>query len=306
MNNGCKMPVLGLGTWGTKPSEMISIVKKAIDNGYRHIDTAFLHKNEKQIGQAIKKKIQEKSIKREEMFIATKLWNTYHDPKNVKCGCTKSLCNLGLDYIDLYLMHTPMGAPITSDENEFAPNKDGKPLFTDVDYISTWQAMEELVKEGYCKSIGVSNFNIKQIKNVLKKCKIMPQVLQIEHHPYLRQKELTDFCEARQIAITAYAPLGSPTRPWAGRDASEVKSIARRYQKSPAQILIRYQIDLGHATIPNPGKSDNNLLENISVFNFNLSPQDMIALKNLNADIRYFNYSGFSGHPHHPFENEES
>lgn len=115
-----------------------------------------------------------------------------------------------------------MGVPAPHDENEFAPTKNGKPIFTNVDYVRTWQAMENLVKEGFCKSIGIANFNIKQIKRLLENCTIVPQVLQIEHHPYLRQKELTDFCEAEKIAITAYAPLGSPNRPWVGKDTSDV------------------------------------------------------------------------------------
>ncbi|KAL9898294.1 aldo-keto reductase family 1 member B1-like [Glossina fuscipes fuscipes] len=333
LNNGCKMPALGLGTWGAnddfvnlekvgkgkrksapvEPDEWVDITKRAIDCGYRHIDTALLYRNEKQIGQAIKEKIKEKVIKREDIFIVTKLWNTFHDPENVIAGCKKSLKNLCLDYVDMYLMHSPMGAPAQKDDNIYAPTKNGKPLFTDTDYVCTWRAMEELVKKGLCKNIGICNFNINQLERLLKYAKIPPQNLQMEHHPYLTQKELTGFCRALKIIITCYAPLGSPNRPWAGKDSAkillkdpQVAKIAKKYEKSPAQILLKYPIDLGHATIPNPGKGKEHMAENICIFDFCLAPEDIEVLDALNANVRYFKFTGSSGHPHHPFETPKS
>uniref|UniRef100_A0A1A9UFN1 NADP-dependent oxidoreductase domain-containing protein n=1 Tax=Glossina austeni TaxID=7395 RepID=A0A1A9UFN1_GLOAU len=291
MNNGCEMPALGLGTWGVEPVEMVNIVKRAIDCGYRHIDTALLYRNEKQIGQAIKEKIKEKVIKREDIFLVTKLWNTFHDPKNVISGCKKSLKNLGVDYVDMYLMHTPMGAPAQKDDKIFAPTKNGKPLFTDTDYVCTWRAMEDLVKKGLCKSIGICNFNIKQLERLLEYVEIVPQTLQMEHHPYLTQKELTGFCRAYKIIITCYAPLGSPNRPWAGKDTPKI------LLKDP---------QASHATIPNPGKGKQNMADNICIFDFCLTPQDIEALDALNANVRYFKFTGSNGHPHHPFETPKS
>uniref|UniRef100_A0A1A9ZC61 NADP-dependent oxidoreductase domain-containing protein n=1 Tax=Glossina pallidipes TaxID=7398 RepID=A0A1A9ZC61_GLOPL len=275
MNNGCKMPALGLGTWGVQSDEWVNIVKRAIDCGYRHIDTALLYRNEKQIGQAIKEKIKEKVIKREDIFLVTKLWNTFHDPENVMCGCKKSLTNLGLDYVDMYLMHTPMGAPAQKDDKIHSPTKNGKPLFTDTDYVCTWRAMEELVKKGLCKNIGVCNFNIKQLERLLKYAKIIPQTLQIEHHPYLTQKELAGFCRALKIVITCYSPLGSPNRPWAGKE----------------KILLK-DPQASHATIPNPGKGEKNMADNICIFDFCLTPEDIGVLDGLNANLRYFKFTG--------------
>uniref|UniRef100_A0A1A9W803 NADP-dependent oxidoreductase domain-containing protein n=1 Tax=Glossina brevipalpis TaxID=37001 RepID=A0A1A9W803_9MUSC len=319
MNNGCEMPALGLGTWGatedykwiekldtskapatgrTKPEEMVDAMKCAFDIGYRHVDTAFLYKNEKQIGQAIKAKIEDKTLKREDVFLVTKLWNNFHDPKDVRCACEKSLENLCLSYIDLYLMHTPMGVKRTDDLYDFAPvDKDCKPLFTDTDYVCTWQAMEKLVEDCLCKSIGICNFNLKQLKRLIKKAKIVPQVLQMECHPYLTQKELCAYCKCENIIITAYSPLGSPSRPWA--------EIAKKHKKTPAQVLIRYPIELGYSTIPQSGKSVEFMKQNFDAINFKLCPEDVECLDKLNADMRFFKFSGAAGHPHHPFETKK-
>ncbi|XP_037891145.1 aldo-keto reductase family 1 member B1-like [Glossina fuscipes] len=303
LNNGSKMPALGLGTWGategyqciekfdaseapatgrTKPEEMVDAMKCALDIGYRLVDTAFLYKNEQQIGQVIKAKIEEKTLKREDIFVVTKLWNSFHNPKNVKTACEKSLKNLSMDYIDLYLMHTPMGAQLTDDPYNFSSvNKDGKPSFTDDDYICTWQAMEDLVDKCFCKSIGICNFNLDQMKRLIQHAKIKPQVLQMELHPYLTQKELCEYCKCHKIIIMAYSPLGSPSRPWAGKDTPKillqekpVLNIAEKHNKTPAQVLIRYPIDLGYATIPQSGKSVEFMKENFDALNFKLCPED--------------------------------
>ncbi|XP_037891130.1 aldo-keto reductase family 1 member B1-like [Glossina fuscipes] len=328
MNNGCKMPIIGLGTWGAtddfveienlglgerkekgiEPNEMVEITKKAIDCGYRHFDTALMHGNEKQIGDAIQQKIKDDTVTRDELFICTKLWHTYADPDRVILGCERSLKNLGLDYIDLYLIHSPLAAQ-ANDDSLYPTTKDGKPAYADVDYVCTWRAMEDLLKEGLCKSIGISNFNLKQIDRILEYGTIVPQNLQIEHHPYLTQTALLGYCRAHNIAVTAYAPLGSPNRPWAFKDTPKallndrkVLAIAKKHDKSPAQILIRYQIEKGLATIPNAGRSETFLCENINVFDFCLRPEDMVALHGLNANRRYFKFTGATGHSHHPFE----
>uniref|UniRef100_A0A1A9ZC62 NADP-dependent oxidoreductase domain-containing protein n=1 Tax=Glossina pallidipes TaxID=7398 RepID=A0A1A9ZC62_GLOPL len=237
MNNGCKMPMIGLGTWGAtddfaeieslglgenrekgiEPNEMVEITKKAIDCGYRHFDTALMYGNEKQIGEAIQQKIKDDTVTRNELFISSKLWHTYANPERVILGCKRSLENLGLDYIDLYLIHSPLAAQ-ANDDTLYPKTKDGKPAYANVHYVCTWRAMEDLQKEGLCKSIGISNFNLKQVKCILEYGTIVPQNHQIEHHPYLTQRALIGFCKAHNIAITAYAPLGSPNRPWAFKD----------------------------------------------------------------------------------------
>uniref|UniRef100_A0A1A9UFN2 NADP-dependent oxidoreductase domain-containing protein n=1 Tax=Glossina austeni TaxID=7395 RepID=A0A1A9UFN2_GLOAU len=237
MNNGCKMPKIGLGTWGAtddfaeieslglgekrekgiEPNEMVEITKKAIDCGYRHFDTAFMFGNEKQIGEAIQQKIKDNTVTRDELFISSKLWHTYAHPDKVILGCKKSLKNLGLDYFDLYLIHSPLAAQANAD-TLFPKTKYGRPAYANAHYVCTWEAMEDLQKEGLCGSIGISNFNLKQVEHILEYGTIVPQIHQIEHHPYLTQRPLIDFCKAHNIAITAYAPLGSPNRPWAFKD----------------------------------------------------------------------------------------
>uniref|UniRef100_A0A1A9W800 NADP-dependent oxidoreductase domain-containing protein n=1 Tax=Glossina brevipalpis TaxID=37001 RepID=A0A1A9W800_9MUSC len=269
LNNGCKMPSIGLGTWGAtgdfvgienlgmgeqkekgiEPKEMVEIIKKAIDCGYRHFDTALMYGNEKEIGEAIQQKIKDKTV--------------------------TSLQNLKLDYIDLYLIHSPL-ATQSSDDTLYPKTKDGKLAYSDVDYVCTWRAMEDLVEKGLCKSIGISNFNKKQVERLLEFAKIVPQNHQIEDHPYLSQKPLTGYCT--------------------------VLDIAKKHDKSPAQILIRYQLEQGHAAVPNAGASEQFMRENINVFDFYLRPEDMAALHYLNAETRYFKFTGATGHPHHPFE----
>uniref|UniRef100_A0A1A9VG58 NADP-dependent oxidoreductase domain-containing protein n=1 Tax=Glossina austeni TaxID=7395 RepID=A0A1A9VG58_GLOAU len=326
MNNGNEMPILGLGTWGatkddaiienvevdeetdigrTKPNEMDAVVATAIDVGFRHIDTAPLHKNEKEIGIALNKQIQEKKVKRDELFIVSKLWNTFHGPDDVLCGCKKTLENLGLDYLDMYLMHTPMGFKPGDD---LFPIEKGSVSFSDADYVCTWQAMEDLVEQGLCKNIGISNFNLKQIARLLKHATIIPQTHQIEAHPFLMQTELISFCKYNDICITAYAPLGSPARPWARKDTenvllknSTVLDIARRHEKTPAQILLRYQVQLGHAAIPKSGTCEN-MQNNINIFEFELRSEDMQNLDSLNYGMRLFKFSGTRNHQYYPFE----
>uniref|UniRef100_A0A1A9W749 NADP-dependent oxidoreductase domain-containing protein n=1 Tax=Glossina brevipalpis TaxID=37001 RepID=A0A1A9W749_9MUSC len=316
MNNGNEMPILGLGTWGatkdyaiieniqvdemsdkgrTKPNEMDKVVTCAIDVGFRHIDTAPLHKNEKQIGAALNKIILAKKVKREDLFIVSKLWNTFHGPDDVLCGCKKSLEMLGLEYLDMYLMHTPMGFKPSDD---LFPTEEGKVSFSNTDYVCTWLAMADLVKLGLCRNIGISNFNLKQVERLIKETTIIPQTHQIEAHPYLMQNDLIDFCKCNDICITAYSPLGSPARPWAGKDTqnvllknSTVLDIARKHKKNAAQILLRYQIQLGHAVIPKSGTSKN-IHNNFDIFNFELCPEDMQNLDSLNYGMRLFKFAG--------------
>ena len=183
-------------------------MKYAIDVGYRHFDGAHFYQNEEQIGKAINAKVAEGVVKREDMFVTTKLWNTFHDPKEVRGACENSLKKFKLDYLDLYLIHWPIG--YTKSKELFPTNDAGEHLHTNYNLLKTYRAMEELVDAGLAKSIGVSNFNKRQINQITNHARIQPVTNQIECHPYLLNKNLREHCNSRNIVITAYSPLSSP------------------------------------------------------------------------------------------------
>ncbi|XP_049289805.1 aldo-keto reductase family 1 member B1-like [Anopheles funestus] len=308
LNNGQKMPMLGLGTWGSPPGEVAQAVKDAIDIGYRHIDCAHVYQNEHEVGEGVKAKIDEGVVKREDLFITSKLWNTFHSPDLVEGACRTTLKNLGLEYIDLYLIHWPMG--YREGGELFPQDANGKTAYSDVDYVDTYKAMEKLVGLGLTKSIGISNCNAKQVERVLAVATIKPVTNQVECHPYLTQSKLSPFCTERGMVITAYSPLGSPNRPWAKPDDpqlmedSKIVELAKKYSKTPAQILIRYQIQRGHVVIPK-SVTKSRIASNFEVFDFELTKDDVALIDTFDCNGRLVPISSAAGHPHHPFENDE-
>lgn len=285
----------------------MQVIKHAIDHGYRHIDTALFYQNEAQVGQAIREKIADGTVKREEIFLVTKLWNTYHDPSKVEDGCKISLANLGLDYIDLYLMHTPMGSKFIGDgfENYMPKDAQGNIDFSDVDYLDTWKAMEGLVAKGLVKSIGVSNFNSEQVQRVLTEGSIKPVTNQVECGPTLNQIELTKFCKDRGVTVTAYTPLGrmkavSADGPKAAVEDERVIAIAEKYGKTTAQVILRYLIQLGVMPIPKSANKDR-VVQNISIFDFELSQDDMKVIATFNSGERMVPFAMSTKHKYFPF-----
>lgn len=253
LNNGVEMPMLGLGVWeSAEGDECESAVFEAIKAGYRHIDTAAAYGNERSIGKGIKKS----GISREEIFVTTKLRNGAHgDPEG---ALNESLEKLQLDYVDVYLIHWPV-----PERNE------------------SWKMFEKFLEEGKCRSIGVSNFTVRHLEELLKKSKVVPAVNQVEFTPYLFQKELLEFCRSKGIQLEAYSPL---TR---GRKLNDSKlvEIAKKYNKTPAQILLRWNLQHGIVIIPKSTKRER-ILENAEIFDFEISEDDMEKLNGFNEDFR--------------------
>ncbi|XP_012539616.1 aldo-keto reductase family 1 member B1 [Monomorium pharaonis] len=302
--NGNEVPILGLGTWKSKPGEVTQAVKDAIDIGYRHIDGAHVYGNEKEVGAAIQAKIAEGVVKREDLFITSKLWNTFHRPNLVEPALRQTLDDLGLDYVDLYLIHWPFG--YKEGEALFPTNPDGSTAVSDVDYVDTWKAMEDVLAKGLTKNIGISNFNSEQITRLLKNAKVKPVTNQVECHPYLTQKKLSDFCKEKDILITAYSPLGSPDRPWAKPDDPKLLEdkklieLGQKYNKTPAQIVIRYQLDRGHIVIPK-SVTKSRIAQNSEVFDFKLSPEDIAYIDSFDCNGRICGLHHVSSSPYYPF-----
>lgn len=256
LHNGVKMPWFGLGVFKVKEgSEVVDSVKAAIKNGYKSIDTAAVYQNEEGVGQGIK----EAGVPREELFITTKVWNADQGYESTLNAFETSMEKLGLEYLDLYLIHWPVA---------------GK-------YKETWKALEKLYKDGRVRAIGVSNFHIHHLKDLMADAEIKPMVNQVEYHPHLAQTELLEFCKAEGIQMEAWSPLKQ------GELLSEptIVEIAEKHGKSPAQVILRWDLQNGVVTIPKSIK-EHRIVENADVFNFELSAEDMDRLNSLNKDER--------------------
>ncbi|XP_030755448.1 aldo-keto reductase AKR2E4 [Sitophilus oryzae] len=306
LNNGVLLPTVGLGTYRSKPGEVEEAVKIAIDAGYRHIDCAWFYLNEAEVGSAIREKIASGAVKREDLFITSKLWNNFHAKDAVVPKLKESLKALGLDYLDLYLIHWPFG---TKEDAPLMPTENLQDCFSDVDYIETWQGMEEGHKLGLAKSIGVSNFNAEQIDRVLKNGTIKPVVNQVECNPNLNQKKLIEFCKQRDIAIVGYCPLGRSE--YMGRPGfpeptifdPKVAEIGKKYNKSPAQVVLNYLVSLGISVIPK-SVTKSRIVENIDIFDFTLSKEDIAYLDSCNKNKRVCPLTDFKDHKYYSFNAE--
>ncbi|XP_066296645.1 aldo-keto reductase family 1 member B1-like [Branchiostoma lanceolatum] len=302
--SGQKMPVLGLGTSQAKPNQVTEAVKAAIDAGYRHVDCALKYGNEAEIGAGLKTKFDEGVVKREDMFITSKLWNTSHHPDDVRGAVESSLTSLGLDYLDLYLIHWPMAFKRGA---EFFPtDAEGKMMWEDVHFTETWKALEACVESGLLKNIGLSNFNSKQIQAVIDVAKVKPAVLQVECHPYLNQKQLLQFAKEKGLVFTAYSPLGSPDRPWAKpgdpsiMEDPKLKPIADKYGKSVAQVLLRWGVQRDTIVIPK-SVTPARIQQNIRVFDFALTSEEMETIDGFNVPFRVVGFDWVSHVPEFPF-----
>ena len=259
LNNGIEMPVLGLGTYriGRSDEEVYRAVRSGLDAGYRHIDTASLYLNESPVGKAIR----ESGISRSEIFVTTKLWGSDVLKDNVPGAFETSLRNLGLDYLDLYLVHWPVKGRLRS----------------------TWEQMEAIHRSGRARSIGLSNHLIHHVEEVLKEATVAPVVNQVELHPYLLQDDLATYCREHGIELQAWSPLGSNKIPLLGEQV--LKEIGDRYNKSPAQIVLRWHLDKGVVPIPK-SSLPNRQEENLQVFDFQLRGEEVDRIDTLNRGHR--------------------
>ncbi|XP_048223456.1 aldo-keto reductase family 1 member C3-like isoform X6 [Perognathus longimembris pacificus] len=314
LNDGHSMPVLGFGTAVPEKvpvSEALVATKLAIDAGFRHIDSAYLYEVEEEVGLAIRSKIADGTVKREDIFYTTKLWPTFSRPELVQHSLEMSLNKLQLDYVDLFLIHFPM--PLQPGDQIIPRDENGKLLFETVDLCDTWEAMEKCKEAGLAKSIGVSNFNRRQLEMILNKpgLKYKPVCNQVECHPYLNQSKMLDFCKSKDIVLVAYCTLGSSRDSrWVDQNSPVLLEdpvlggIAEKHRRTPAQVALRYQLQRGLAFLAK-SFNEKRMQENFQVFDFELTPEDMKALHGLNRNIRYFEDSEFSPHPNYPFSDNE-
>eukprot|EP00904_Undaria_pinnatifida_P001850 jgi/Undpi1/11666/HiC_scaffold_36.g13961.m1 len=280
---GTKMPRFGLGTWRSPTGEVANAVQYALKEGYVHVDCAWCYFNQEEVGSALAASLKEKHIKREDLFVTTKLWNTFHRPALLQKNMETCLKDLGLDYVDHVQLHYSFAMVPVDDEKTLVPRHENGDahLDSEVDLKDTWKAMEGFVTSGLAKSIGVSNFSKEELAYIMKEATIMPSVLQVEIHPYLNNKDLLDWCKENNIHVTAYAPLGNVNPEFASAlEDPAIAEIASRLSKTPAQIIIRWHLQRGVTVIPK-SVTPARILANKDVFDFELAQEDMAKIDKL-------------------------
>jgi aldehyde reductase len=249
-NNPIHMPVLGFGTLIPDPAETIIATRNALEAGFRHFDCAERYRNEKEVGEALQAGIAAGGLTREDIFVTTKLWNSNHRPERVEPAFEESLKRLQINYLDLYLIHTPYA--FQPGEEQDPRDQNGNVIYDrGVTLLDTWKAMENLVDNGKCRAIGLSDVGLNELRPIYESARIKPAVVQIESHPYLPETELLEFCKEKGIVFLAFAPLGHGIKPGPLEDPV-VLAIAARVGKTPAQVLLAWAVQRGTALLTTP------------------------------------------------------
>ncbi|GMS79262.1 hypothetical protein PENTCL1PPCAC_1437 [Pristionchus entomophagus] len=310
LNTGAKLPLFGLGTWQALNAEELKVaLRVALDAGYRLIDTAEIYQNESVIGEILEEYFTAGKLKREDVFITTKLPFYSMKPEDAEASIKKQLAALRVSYIDLYLVHCPCAMKMRAGGMS-GPSLSGFEQL-DIEHIDTWRVLEKYYKSGQLKALGLSNFNGKQIQALYDQAEIKPTNLQVELHIYWPQYELHELCKKQNMTVTAYAPIGSPGRltfrpddHWPIGSPMEdpvVVELAKKYGKTPAQVLIRHLLQRDISVIP---KSTNpeRVKQNIDIFDFELSAADQQKLLDVKTRVRLFEFRFCAGNKHFPFE----
>lgn len=300
LNTDNQIPLIGLGTWKAAPGEVYTAIRWALKLGYNHFDCAPIYGNQKEVGQAFHDAMEEDNLRRQDIFITSKLWNDSHQAKDVLPALHKTLEELQVEYLDLWLMHWPVaqkpGTAIPSGSDDMLSLKE-------VPLEETWAEMEKAYNQGLVKAIGTSNFGSEKLQLILDKGQISPAVNQVECHPYLQQNELLDFCNKNMIALTAYSPLGSGSRSKDGNAESNNKSalledavilnIAHKLNVSAAQVILAWQMQRGVIVIPKSA-NEARLQENLNSLNLILDNQDMEQIARLDKEYRVIDGKAFA------------
>ncbi|HUQ71754.1 MAG TPA: aldo/keto reductase [Planctomycetaceae bacterium] len=315
LRTGDKLPAVGLGLWKLPRPSVAERIQQAISAGYRHFDCACDYGNEAEVGDGLRSALKTGLCRRDELWITSKLWNTYHARQHVRQAAERSLSDLGLDHLDLYLVHFPIATEFVPFETRYPPGWFFDPAVAEpkmhparVPISETWSAMEDLVRTGLVRNIGVCNFNIGLLRDLLSYATIPPAVLQVELHPYLAQTKLLRYCHEQQIAVTGFSPLGAASYVSIGMagprdsvlDEPVVRAAAAAHRRTTAQIVLRWGVQRGTAIVPMTSRPER-LAENLSLFDFALTDDEMTAITALDRHRRFNDPGEFCERAFHTF-----